>query len=166
MITRTTPPHCQKHIRSAFRPLGWDEGDAEQQDEEDLHVEEGGHGRPLQTHDDTWSRAGDTERRHEVGHRVESIVKAEATPRASSTCFWPACAQSTRVQGHVTQCRPKLGAEDLRDRRWRSHQEQLTNIKSDVVALWSSCLLTVGKETQTKKHTDQPITARLSSHDH
>lgn len=32
-------------------PLGGDKGDAEEQDEKDLHVEEGGHCHPLETHD-------------------------------------------------------------------------------------------------------------------
>lgn len=37
-------------------PFGGDEGDAEQEDEEDLDVEEGGDRRPLQTHHDSWTR--------------------------------------------------------------------------------------------------------------
>lgn len=33
-----------------YRPLGGDEGNAEEEDEKDLNVEKGGHGHPLKTH--------------------------------------------------------------------------------------------------------------------
>lgn len=38
-----------------YGPLRWDEGDAQQQDKEDLSIQEGGHCRPLQTHPDSWT---------------------------------------------------------------------------------------------------------------
>lgn len=42
-------------MSAVYAPFRRDEGDAEQQDKEDLRVQEGGHRRPLQTHADSWT---------------------------------------------------------------------------------------------------------------
>lgn len=51
---------CSRRRTDKHWPLGWDEWDAEQKNKEDLSVEEGGHGRPLQTHCDSWTTNTET----------------------------------------------------------------------------------------------------------